>query len=74
MSIFYKDIWICIGKFLDSDDLFSMSATCKAAHRALNTNYLQEKISWPLIRPKRLTAEQREVINKMEKLDSHKNH
>jgi len=70
MSIFYKDIWICIGKFLDSDDLFSMSATCKAAHRALNTNYLQEKISWPLIRPKRLTAEQREVINKMEKLDS----
>ena len=70
MSIFYRDIWVCIANFLDSDDLFNMSLTCKSAYRAFKTNSLQEKISWPLVQPKRLTADQREIVQKMEKLNS----
>ena len=68
MSMFYADIWFSIAQYLDSDDLFSMSATCKSAYRAFNRSLIQNKISWPLLKPKRLTSDQRDVIRKMEKL------
>jgi superfamily II DNA or RNA helicase len=62
----YPDIFQKIGEFLDSDDLFSMAVTCKAAYKAFQRPILQAKISWPLLKPKRLTFDQREVIQKME--------
>ena len=62
----YPDIFQKIGEFLDSDDLFSMAVTCKAAYKAFRRPILQAKISWPLLKPKRLTYDQREVIRKME--------
>ena len=62
----YPDIFQKIGEFLDSDDLFSMAVTCKAAYKAFRRPVLQAKISWPLLKPKRLTFDQREVIQKME--------
>ena len=62
----YPDIFQKIGEFLDSDDLFSMAVTCKAAYKAFRRPILQAKISWPLLKPKRLTFDQREVIRQME--------
>ena len=66
----YPDIWEAISRYLDSDDLFAVSATCKSAYRAFQRPILQQKVSYPLIKPKRLTADQREVIRDMEKLKS----
>jgi superfamily II DNA or RNA helicase len=62
----YPDVFQLIGAFLDSDDLFSMALTCKAAYKAFHRPILQAKISWPLVKPKRLTYDQREVIREME--------
>jgi len=69
MSVFPIDIWQKISENLNSDDLFSVSVTCKSAYKAFNRHCIQEKISWPLVKPKRLTSDQREVVQKMEKLN-----
>jgi superfamily II DNA or RNA helicase len=62
----YPDIFQKIGEFLESDDLFSMALTCKAAYRAFHRPDIQSRISWPLVKPKRLTLDQRQVIREME--------
>ena len=62
----YPDIFQKIGEFLESDDLFSMALTCKAAYRAFRRPDIQAKISFPMLKPKRLTLDQREVIKEME--------
>lgn len=64
--MFYPDIWEAISNFLDSDDLYSISLTCKSAYKAFKRKKIQEKISWPLKCPKRLTADQREIVRQME--------
>ena len=66
MANFYADVWQQIAKFLESDDLFSMSITCKAANRAFRRHEIQAKISFPMILGKRLTFDQRDVIRRME--------
>lgn len=68
--MFYTDIWEVIGRYLNSDDLYSMSATCKTAYKAFNRSSIQSRICFPLAKPKRLTADQREVIQNMEKVVS----
>ncbi len=62
----YPDVFQKIGEFLESDDLFSMALTCKAAYKAFHRKDIQARISWPLLKPKRLTMDQREVIRQME--------
>lgn len=62
----YPDIWQEIARFLESDDLFAVSATCKAAYKAFKRKVIQEKISFPMVSPKRLTYDQRDVIRRME--------
>jgi superfamily II DNA or RNA helicase len=62
----YPDIFQKIGEFLESDDLFSMALTCKAAYKAFHRPDIQGRISWPLLKPKRLTLDQRQVIREME--------
>lgn len=64
--VVYPDIFQKIGEFLESDDLFSMALTCKSAYKAYRRPDIQNKISWPMVKPKRLTLDQREVIRKME--------
>ena len=63
----YVDFWEILGNYLDPDDLYNFSLTCKQANKAFNRTSLQNKISYPLTRPYKLTYEQREVIKKMEK-------
>jgi len=63
----YPDIFQKIGEFLESDDLFSMALTCKSAYKAFRRPDIQKKISWPLVKPKRLTYDQRQVIKEMER-------
>ena len=67
--MFPIDIWQKISESLDSDDIFSLSLTCKAANKAFNRKCIQEKISWPLVDSKRLTSDQRNIIRKMENLN-----
>lgn len=62
----YPDIFQKIGEFLESDDLFSMALTCKSAYRAFRRPDIQARISFPLVKPKRLTLDQRDVIREME--------
>ena len=62
----YPDIWQEIARFLESDDLFAVSATCKSAYKAFKRKVIQEKISFPMVNPKRLTYDQRDVIRRME--------
>jgi SNF2 family DNA or RNA helicase len=66
--MFYPDIWQHIANFLTGDDLFSMATTCKTAYKIMNRSKIREKISFPLKCPKRLTYDQRETIQQMEKL------
>ena len=67
-QVVYPDIFQKIGEFLDSDDLFSLALCCKAAYRAFRRPDIQAKISFPLLKPKRLTLDQRNVIREMEAL------
>jgi superfamily II DNA or RNA helicase len=62
----YPDIWQEIARFLESDDLFAVSATCKSAYKAFKRECIQSKISFPMVKPKRLTYDQRDVIRRME--------
>lgn len=66
----YPDIWEYIGNYLESDDLYSLSLTCKSAYKAFKRDKIQTKISFPLIKPKLLTYDQRKAIKKMELLPS----
>ena len=64
------DCWQVVGSYLNSDDLFSMAATCKSAYKAFSRPVLKDKISFPLVKPYRLTMDQREVLQKMETLNT----
>ena len=62
----YGDIWALLSQYMDPDDAYSMSLTCKQAWRAAHRPDIAARISYPLLRPHRLTYEQREVVRAME--------
>lgn len=63
------DVWQVIGGYLESDDLFSMAATCKRAYKAFSRPILRKRISFPLAEPHRLTMDQRETVKAMESVN-----
>ena len=64
----YADIYQKLAEKLDPDDVFSLALCCKAAYRAFKRPDIQTKISFPMLKPKRLTLDQRNVIKEMEKV------
>lgn len=69
MYYLYPDIFQKIIEFLDSDTIYNLSITCKSAYKAFKRRSVQEKISFPLKVPKRLTFDQRNTIKSMENSD-----
>ena len=63
----YADIFQKLAEKLDPDTVFSLALCCKAAYRAFKRPDIQTKISFPLLKPKRLTLDQRNTIKEMEK-------
>jgi superfamily II DNA or RNA helicase len=63
----YTDFWELIAQYLDSDDLFNFSLVCKQVNHACKRPTIMHKISYPMKYPWRLTAEQRNVVQQMEK-------
>lgn len=66
MQHLYTDFWELIAQHLDPDDIYNFSLTCKSANKASRKPTIQNKISYPLLYPWKLTYEQRSLIKKME--------
>lgn len=62
---YYIDIWQVIAGYLPTDDLYSLSLTCKNAFKACKRHDIRTRLSYPLNLPYTLTYDQRELIKNM---------
>ena len=61
----YADVWQIIASHLPSDDLYSLSLTCKSAYSACTRPVVRARLSYPLQVPYKLTYDQRSTVKSM---------